>query len=258
MRAIWLKLVVTPSYHHLFENILKRLHYADSTRIESVHLLMDGARKPQNPKYLPCDHTGYMATHGWDDKNEAMQINLIFYGPKFKANITEEQIGRVQNVEVYKLLLDLLEIPSDSNQLNTSTTSQTFSEWGKFAPVLKSPFHQPPSEKTTDNWPMVPEDEKSHFVINGKSINDTRHKSLIWSDRKGLANFLDNGLKAPFWWNSMLEMIETVAKHLELDVDDRMGFRISYRWCIVYTVYTVYINGASGIFSTDTLSGTHM
>merc|ERR1712131_287465 len=118
------------------------------------------------------------------------------------------------------------------------------------APVLKSPFHQPPSEKTTDNWPMVPEDEKSHFVINGKSINDTRHKSLIWSDRKGLANFLDNGLKAPFWWNSMLEMIETVAKHLELDVDDSSVFQFGTLFDVTggghYVNPTEWVNGRSG------------
>ena len=183
---------------------------------------MDGARKPENPKYMPCDHTGYMATHGWDDKNEAMQINLIFYGPKFKANITEEQIGRVQNVEVYKLLLDLLEIPSDSNRLNTSTTSQTFSEWGKFAPVLQTPFHKPKSEETNFNWPVVPEGEESNFDITEKSIVDKRHKNMVWSERKGLDHFLDNGLKAPFWWDSMLEMIDTVANTLELSPDNRI------------------------------------
>ena len=208
---------------------------------------MDGARKPQNPKYLPCDHTGYMATHGWDDKNEAMQINLIFYGPKFKANITEEQIGRVQNIEVYKLLLDLLEIPSDSQQLNTSTTSQTFSEWGKFAPVLKTPFHEPKSEKTNFNWPVVPEDEQGHLIISENYINDTRHKNLVWSDRKGLAKFLDNGIKAPFWWNSMLEMIDNVAKTLELDDTlFQFGTLFDVTGGGYYVNPTEWINGRSG------------
>ena len=151
-----------------------------------------------------------------------MQINLIFYGPKFKANITEEQIGRVQNVEVYKLLLDLLEIPSDSNRLNTSTTSQTFSEWGKFAPVLQTPFHKPKSNETNFNWPVIPKGEGSNFDITEKSIVDKRHKNMVWSDRKGLDHILDNGLKAPFWWDSMLEMIDTVANTLELSPDNRI------------------------------------
>ena len=93
-----------------------------------------------------------------------------------------------------------------------------------FAPVLKTPFHEPKSEKTNFNWPVVPEDEQGHFIISENFVNDTRHKNLVWSDRKGLASFLNNGIKAPFWWNSMLEMIDIVAKTLELDTDDRIGF----------------------------------
>ena len=66
-------------------------------------------------------------------------------------------VGSLQNIEIYKLLLNLIGIPQDSDQLNTTTMSQQFSDFGKFAPLMRDPFHKPVSDQTEKYRPELPE-----------------------------------------------------------------------------------------------------
>jgi len=70
-----------------------------------------------------------MATHGWDNKYEGMHIPLTLWGPKFKLGV---QLPVLQNVEIYKLLIDLVGISANSNDLNPTFMDQQFSVFGKF------------------------------------------------------------------------------------------------------------------------------
>ena len=48
----------------------RRLHFSDSTQIESILLFMDKQNKTVYNPRENCKDEGYMATHGWDNKNE--------------------------------------------------------------------------------------------------------------------------------------------------------------------------------------------
>lgn len=137
----------------------KRLHYSDTTRIESVHNLMRIGMSTL--KYMPsnCQDEGHnKATHGWDNKYDAMHVPLTLYGPDFNHNANAEVIGSVQNIEIYKLILDLVGIEPDSDQLNTTVMPTQFSEFGKFTPLMKYPeeHHQPESSQTASHRPDIP------------------------------------------------------------------------------------------------------
>merc|ERR1712227_221499 len=110
----------------------KRLHYSDTTRIESIHNLMRISKKTMKTKREDCKDEGYFATHGWDNKYEEMHVPLTLYGPAFNEKADATKIGSVQNIEIYKLVLNLVGVKEDSAQLNATVMSQQFSEFGKF------------------------------------------------------------------------------------------------------------------------------
>ena len=143
----------------------KRLHYAETTRIESIHNLMQISKKTTLTVRSDCKDEGYYATHGWDNKYKEMHVPLTLHGPAFDATKDASVIGSVQNIELYKLLLNLIGIEEDSANLNTTVMPQQFSAFGKFAPLMLDPLHTPQSEQTEQFKPELPLGKKSRYFV---------------------------------------------------------------------------------------------
>ncbi|XP_043995260.1 venom phosphodiesterase 2 isoform X2 [Gambusia affinis] len=113
---------ITP---YLKSNLPKRLHYANSRRIEDVTVLVE-------PKWLFERRSESLSfcsggNHGYDNDVESMHAMFLSYGPKFQQNTTIEPFA---NIELYNLMCDVLEIsPYDNNGTHGSMNhvlSKTF------------------------------------------------------------------------------------------------------------------------------------
>ncbi|XP_071384257.1 venom phosphodiesterase 1, partial [Centroberyx affinis] len=99
---------ITP---YLKANLPKRLHYANSRRIEDVNVLV-------TPKWLFESSPGSLwscsgGAHGYDNDAESMLAMFVSYGPKF---LYKTEIEPFSNIELYNLMCDVLEIsPAENN-----------------------------------------------------------------------------------------------------------------------------------------------
>ncbi|XP_077077187.1 ectonucleotide pyrophosphatase/phosphodiesterase family member 1 [Siphateles boraxobius] len=124
-----------PMRPYLKEHLPKRLHFANSIRIERAHLYMQpqwqAALKPSEIKY--CSG-GF---HGSDNVFKNMQAIFIGYGPGIHYKTT---VAPFENIEVYNLLCDLLGVPPAPNN----------GTHGSLNHLLKKPPHQPvyPAERS--------------------------------------------------------------------------------------------------------------
>uniref|UniRef100_A0A8K9WWI6 SMB domain-containing protein n=1 Tax=Oncorhynchus mykiss TaxID=8022 RepID=A0A8K9WWI6_ONCMY len=124
-----------PMRPYLKEHLPKRMHFANNVRIERAHLYM----KPgwQAPKEIKYCSGGF---HGSDNVFKNMQTIFIGYGPglKYKTNVAP-----FENIEVYNLLCDLLDIPPAPNN----------GTHGSLNHLLKNPPHLPvyPAELSSDS-----------------------------------------------------------------------------------------------------------
>uniref|UniRef100_A0AAQ5WYH9 SMB domain-containing protein n=1 Tax=Amphiprion ocellaris TaxID=80972 RepID=A0AAQ5WYH9_AMPOC len=117
---------------YLKAHLPKRLHFANSRRIEDVNVLVEP--KWLNPGSLTFCSGG---NHGYDNDAESMQAMFVGYGPKFLHQTEIEPFG---NVELYNLMCDVLEIsPTDNNGTH-----------GSMNHVLRKPHHIPthPAEQS--------------------------------------------------------------------------------------------------------------
>lgn len=120
---------------YLKADLPKRLHFANSRRIEDVSVLVD-------PKWLFERYPGSLTfcsggNHGWDNDVESMHAMFVAYGPKFVA---EQEIEPFSNVELYNVMCDVLEIsPVDNNGTR-----------GSMNHILRNPFYTPqhPAEQS--------------------------------------------------------------------------------------------------------------
>ena len=48
---------------------------------------MDPQNRTQMTPRPDCSDEGYRATHGWDNKNDGMQIPVTMWGPSFKQGV---------------------------------------------------------------------------------------------------------------------------------------------------------------------------
>uniref|UniRef100_A0A3B4UIQ1 Venom phosphodiesterase 1-like n=1 Tax=Seriola dumerili TaxID=41447 RepID=A0A3B4UIQ1_SERDU len=117
---------------YLKANLPKRLHFANSRRIEDVNILVD-------PKWLYPGSLTFCSggAHGYDNDAESMHAMFVSYGPKFKSKTAIEPFS---NVELYNLMCDLLKIsPSDNNGTH-----------GSMNHVLKQAYYTPvpPAEQS--------------------------------------------------------------------------------------------------------------
>uniref|UniRef100_A0A3B3DH13 SMB domain-containing protein n=1 Tax=Oryzias melastigma TaxID=30732 RepID=A0A3B3DH13_ORYME len=152
---------ITP---YLKTNLPKRLHYANSRRIEDVNVLVE-------PKWLFERNSGSLTfcdggNHGYDNDAESMHALFLSYGPKFQSGTEVEPFS---SIELYNLMCDVLEInPSENNGTH-----------GSMNHALKNPFHTPvhPAEQSDPGQcplvSLVPEDNLgcSCSSLEGNTIN---------------------------------------------------------------------------------------
>uniref|UniRef100_A0A8C8M369 SMB domain-containing protein n=1 Tax=Oncorhynchus tshawytscha TaxID=74940 RepID=A0A8C8M369_ONCTS len=120
-----------PMRPYLKEHLPKRMHFANNVRIEKAHLYM---KQPTEVKYC----TG--GFHGSDNVFKNMQAIFISYGPGLKY---KTQVAPFENIEVYNLLCDLLDVPPAPNN----------GTHGSLNHLLKNPPHRPvyPAELSSNS-----------------------------------------------------------------------------------------------------------
>uniref|UniRef100_A0A3B5MQ91 Extracellular Endonuclease subunit A domain-containing protein n=1 Tax=Xiphophorus couchianus TaxID=32473 RepID=A0A3B5MQ91_9TELE len=119
---------ITP---YLKSNLPKRLHYANSRRIEDVTVLVEPKWQFERYSLITCGN------HGYDNDVASMHAMFLSYGPKFQQNTTIEPFA---NIELYNLMCDVLEIsPYDNNGTH-----------GSMNHVLRKTFYNPthPAEQS--------------------------------------------------------------------------------------------------------------
>ncbi|XP_042363020.1 venom phosphodiesterase 1 [Plectropomus leopardus] len=120
---------------YLKANLPKRLHFANSRRIEDISVLVD-------PKWLFERYPGSLTfcsggAHGYDNDAESMHAMFLSYGPKF-YHMTE--IEPFSNIELYNLMCDVMQIsPTDNNGTH-----------GSMNHILRRPYYTPapPAEQS--------------------------------------------------------------------------------------------------------------
>uniref|UniRef100_A0A3B5QZZ3 Ectonucleotide pyrophosphatase/phosphodiesterase 3 n=1 Tax=Xiphophorus maculatus TaxID=8083 RepID=A0A3B5QZZ3_XIPMA len=120
---------ITP---YLKSNLPKRLHYANSRRIEDVTVLVEPKWQFERYSLITCS-----GNHGYDNDVESMHAMFLSYGPKFQQKNTIEPFA---NIELYNLMCDVLEIsPYDNNGTH-----------GSMNHVLRKTFYNPthPAEQS--------------------------------------------------------------------------------------------------------------
>ncbi|XP_067881136.1 venom phosphodiesterase 2-like isoform X2 [Heterodontus francisci] len=105
----------------------KRLHYANSRRIEDVHLYLDPQWQASLKPPMKYCKGGF---HGSDNQYKNMQTIFLGHGPGFK---TKTKVQPFSNIEVYNLMCDLLQItPAPNNGTH-----------GSLNHLLKKPVYTP-------------------------------------------------------------------------------------------------------------------
>uniref|UniRef100_A0A3P8PMU4 SMB domain-containing protein n=1 Tax=Astatotilapia calliptera TaxID=8154 RepID=A0A3P8PMU4_ASTCA len=120
---------------YLKANLPKRLHFANSRRIEDVSILVDTKWLfERDPGSLTFCSGG---NHGYDNDFESMHAMFISYGPKFQK---EKEIEPFSNTELYNLMCDVLEVSPSSNN----------GTHGSMNHVLQQPYYTPvhPAEQS--------------------------------------------------------------------------------------------------------------
>uniref|UniRef100_A0A8D3AS20 SMB domain-containing protein n=1 Tax=Scophthalmus maximus TaxID=52904 RepID=A0A8D3AS20_SCOMX len=117
---------------YLKADLPKRLHFANSRRIEDVNVLVE-------PKWLFPGSVTFCSggAHGYDNDAESMHAMFVSYGPKFQP---KTEIEPFSNIELYNLMCDVLQIsPTDNNGTH-----------GSMNHVLRQPYHAPapPAEQS--------------------------------------------------------------------------------------------------------------
>lgn len=113
---------------YLKQNLPKRLHFANSRRIEDVNVLV-------TPQWLIERRPGSLTfcsggNHGYDNDVESMHAMFLSYGPKFRTRTVVEPFS---NIELYNLMCDVLEIvPSENNGTH-----------GSMNHLQRAPYHTP-------------------------------------------------------------------------------------------------------------------
>uniref|UniRef100_A0A8C7M9B4 Ectonucleotide pyrophosphatase/phosphodiesterase 1 n=1 Tax=Oncorhynchus kisutch TaxID=8019 RepID=A0A8C7M9B4_ONCKI len=147
-----------PMRPYLKEHLPKRMHFANNVRIEKAHLYMkpgwQAALQPKEVKYC----TG--GFHGSDNVFKNMQAIFISYGPGLKY---KTQVAPFENIEVYNLLCDLLDVPPAPNN----------GTHGSLNHLLKNPPHRPvypaelSSNSTCEASGLAPSDHLGCSCISG-------------------------------------------------------------------------------------------
>ncbi|CAK6982237.1 LOW QUALITY PROTEIN: venom phosphodiesterase 2 [Scomber scombrus] len=113
---------------YLKADLPKRLHFANSRRIEDVSVLVDTQwlfeRYPGSVTFCAG------GTHGYDNDAESMHAMFLSYGPKFQY---QTEIEPFSNIELYNLMCDVLQIPPTDNN----------GTHGSMNHILRKPYYTP-------------------------------------------------------------------------------------------------------------------
>ncbi|XP_053193105.1 ectonucleotide pyrophosphatase/phosphodiesterase family member 1 [Scomber japonicus] len=160
-----------PMRPYLKENLPKRMHFANNKRIERGHLYMKpGWQAALNSKEIKYCKGGF---HGSDNLFTNMQAIFIGYGPGFKRQTV---VPPFENIEVYNLMCDLLEIrPAPNNGTHGSLNhllKRTF-----FHPVHPAPIsHEIPCEAT---GPVPTDDLQCTCASQNKMMEEAMNRLLL-------------------------------------------------------------------------------
>uniref|UniRef100_A0A4W5N5S7 Ectonucleotide pyrophosphatase/phosphodiesterase 1 n=1 Tax=Hucho hucho TaxID=62062 RepID=A0A4W5N5S7_9TELE len=160
-----------PMRPYLKEHLPKRMHFANNVRIEKAHLYMkpgwQTALQPKDVKYC----TG--GFHGSDNVFKNMQAIFIGYGPGLKY---KTQVAPFENIEVYNLLCDLLDVPPAPNN----------GTHGSLNHLLKNPPHRPvyPAELSSNatceaSGPAPSDHLGCSCSTRTKAVEKTMNKQLL-------------------------------------------------------------------------------
>uniref|UniRef100_A0A3B5B9A7 Venom phosphodiesterase 1-like n=1 Tax=Stegastes partitus TaxID=144197 RepID=A0A3B5B9A7_9TELE len=123
---------------YLKAHLPKRLHFANSRRIEDVNVLVEPKwlfeRAPQSLTFCSGGN------HGYDNDVESMHAMFVGYGPKF---LNQTEIEPFSSIELYNLMCDVLEIfPTHNNGTH-----------GSMNHILRKPYHIPthPAEQSVQS-----------------------------------------------------------------------------------------------------------
>ncbi|XP_077362346.1 venom phosphodiesterase CdcPDE isoform X2 [Festucalex cinctus] len=113
---------------YLKRHLPKRLHFANSRRIEDVNVLVE-------PKWLLERSPGSLrfcsgGQHGYDNDVASMHAMFVAHGPKFTSGA---QVEPFANIELYNLMCDALQISPAANN----------GTHGSLNHMLRQPFHRP-------------------------------------------------------------------------------------------------------------------
>ncbi|TMS18049.1 Ectonucleotide pyrophosphatase/phosphodiesterase family member 3 [Larimichthys crocea] len=162
---------------YLKANLPKRLHFANSRRIEDVNVLVD-------LKWLFERYPGSLTfcsggAHGYDNDAESMHAMFLSYGPKFQS---KTEIEPFSNVELYNLMCDVLQIaPTDNNGTH-----------GSMNHMLRQPFYEPapPAEQSTPvKCPLVSLDPADTLGCSCTALggNDINNRLNLTADEESAA-----------------------------------------------------------------------
>uniref|UniRef100_A0A3Q2XQB8 Uncharacterized protein n=1 Tax=Hippocampus comes TaxID=109280 RepID=A0A3Q2XQB8_HIPCM len=103
----------------------KRLHFANSRRIEDVNVLVE-------PKWLLPGSLRFCSggQHGYDNDVASMHAMFVAHGPKFASGTEAEPFS---NIELYNLMCDVLQISPAANN----------GTHGSLNHLLRRPFYTP-------------------------------------------------------------------------------------------------------------------
>ncbi|KAG8444561.1 hypothetical protein GDO86_009645 [Hymenochirus boettgeri] len=138
---------------YLTRDLPKRFHYANNTRIDKVHLYVDRQwLVVRDNTYTFCGG----GNHGYDNEFKSMEAIFIGHGPGFKRGT---EVEAFENIEVYNLMCDLLQIhPAPNNGTH-----------GSLNHLLSKPFYTPslPTEKSNPlNCPFTSSIPNSGCICN--------------------------------------------------------------------------------------------
>ncbi|XP_059205877.1 venom phosphodiesterase 1 [Centropristis striata] len=165
---------ITP---YLKENLPKRLHFANSRRIEDVNVLVE-------PKWLFERYRGSVTfchggAHGYDNDAESMHAMFVSYGPKF---LYKTEIEPFSNIELYNLMCDVMQIsPVENNGTH-----------GSMNHLLRKPFFTPapPAERSAPiHCPLTSLNASDQLGCScpGLSENDTNSRLNLTAEEESAA-----------------------------------------------------------------------
>uniref|UniRef100_A0A8C8M352 Ectonucleotide pyrophosphatase/phosphodiesterase 1 n=1 Tax=Oncorhynchus tshawytscha TaxID=74940 RepID=A0A8C8M352_ONCTS len=210
-----------PMRPYLKEHLPKRMHFANNVRIEKAHLYMkpgwQAALQPTEVKYC----TG--GFHGSDNVFKNMQAIFISYGPGLKY---KTQVAPFENIEVYNLLCDLLDVPPAPNN----------GTHGSLNHLLKNPPHRP----------VYPAELSSNSTCKASGLAPSDHLGCSCSTRTKARNHGSILSMIMFFITpSPLSVSGTKALHLPYGIPRVLQENSEY--CVLH--HADYING----YSKDTL-----